>query len=259
MKFEQVNVDVKKAVKARLSLYIQENYPELYGERKRPMILICPGGGYEHVSVREEPVAFQFLAAGYHAAVLQYDVVGDGMEHPLPLLELAWTVAYIREHADAYAIDKDKIIVAGFSAGGHLAGCLGCFWAQDWFSKKTGMEKSSYRPNGLILAYPVITWGAYAHRPSFERLMGSQSSEELAMLLSLEKQVTDIPVRIPRYRLKIHSCLQGHCARQGYALSTMYSRRGFMACRLRRRRRRCLIKMRLNRSVSSGFRFAKIG
>ena len=192
MKFEQVNVDVKKAVKARLSLYIQENYPELYGERKRPMILICPGGGYEHVSVREgEPVAFQFLAAGYHAAVLQYDVVGDGMEHPLPLLELAWTVAYIREHADAYAIDKDKIIVAGFSAGGHLAGCLGCFWAQDWFSKRSGMEKSSYRPNGLILAYPVITWGAYAHRPSFERLMVTQSSEELAMLLSLEKQVTD--------------------------------------------------------------------
>ncbi len=65
MKFEQVKVEVKNAVKAKLSLYIQESYPQMYGDRKRPMILICPGGGYEHVSVREgEPIAFQFLAAG---------------------------------------------------------------------------------------------------------------------------------------------------------------------------------------------------
>lgn len=192
MKFEQVKVEVKNAVKAKLSLYIQESYPQMYGDRKRPMILICPGGGYEHVSVREgEPIAFQFLAAGCHAAVLQYDVTGDGMVHPLPLVELAWAVSYIREHADAYAVDKDKIIVAGFSAGGHLAACLGCFWNQEWLAQKTGLDKNSYRPNGLILAYPVITLGVHAHRQSFERLMGDQASDELAALLSLEKQVTD--------------------------------------------------------------------
>ena len=52
MKFEQIKVDVKDAVKARLSLYIQESYPQMYGDRKRPVILICPGGGYEHISVR---------------------------------------------------------------------------------------------------------------------------------------------------------------------------------------------------------------
>ena len=43
MKFEQIKVDVKDAVKARLSLYIQESYPQMYGDRKRPVILICPG------------------------------------------------------------------------------------------------------------------------------------------------------------------------------------------------------------------------
>ena len=192
MQFEKVKVEVENAVKAQLSLYIQESYPEMYGERRRPMIIICPGGGYEHVSVREgEPIAFAFLTAGCHAAVLQYDVSGDGMEHPLPLTELAWAVSYIREHADAYAVDKDKIVVAGFSAGGHLAACLGCFWDKQWLSQKTGMDKNSYKPNGLILAYPVITSGEHAHRDSFVRLMGSKASPELEALLSLEKQVTD--------------------------------------------------------------------
>ncbi|EOS52038.1 hypothetical protein C809_00797 [Lachnospiraceae bacterium MD335] len=192
MKFEQIKVDVKDAVKARLSLYIQESYPQMYGDRKRPVILICPGGGYEHISVREgEPIAFQFLAAGCHAAVLQYDVVGDGMEHPLPIMELAWAVSYLREHADAYAIDRDKVIVAGFSAGGHLAASLGCFWDRQWLSDLVCMSKSCYKPNGLILAYPVITSGEHAHEPSFARLMGKHASAGLTALLSLENQVTD--------------------------------------------------------------------
>lgn len=192
MKFENVKVETGGAVQASLSLYIQDSYPETYGERRRPMVLICPGGGYEHVSVREgEPVAFQFLTAGCHAAVLWYDVAGDGAEHPQELTELAWSVAYIREHADAYAVDRDKIIVAGFSAGGHLAACLGCFWDRDWLEKEMNLKRECYQPNGLILAYPVITSGAFAHRGSMENLMGSRRRDALEEELSLENQVTD--------------------------------------------------------------------
>ncbi|MCD8039269.1 MAG: alpha/beta hydrolase [Lachnospiraceae bacterium] len=191
MKFEKIKIEAEGAANAWLALYAQESYPETYGNRKRPLILICPGGGYEHVSVREgEPIALQFLAAGAHAAVLWYDV-GAGMEHPLQLMELAWAVSHIREHADDYAVDKDKIIVAGFSAGGHLAASLGCFWDKDWLSQAVGKDKGCYKPNGLILAYPVITFGSHAHRGSFEKLMGSKASDELAELLSLEHQVTE--------------------------------------------------------------------
>lgn len=192
MKYESVKVEVKGTVQAVLSLYIQDNHPETYGERKRPLVLICPGGGYEHVSVREgEPIAFQFLTAGCHAAVLWYDIAKQGVEHPQELKELAWSMTYIREHADEYAIDKDKILVAGFSAGGHLAASLGCFWDKEWLEKEMQMEKEQYQPNGMILAYPVITSGEFAHRGSFVNLMGSKASEALEKELSLENQVTD--------------------------------------------------------------------
>lgn len=70
MKTETIQVTVEGTVQASLSLYIQEDYPDTYGERKRPLVLICPGGGYEHVSVREgEPVALHFLTA---AVMRQY-------------------------------------------------------------------------------------------------------------------------------------------------------------------------------------------
>ena len=192
MKCETVKIEIAKSVQATLSLYIQDSYPEIYGERKRPVVLVCPGGGYEHVSPREgEPIALHFLTAGCHAAVLWYDISKQEVAHPQELLELAKATAYLREHADEYSIDKDKILVAGFSAGGHLAASLGCFWHEDWLEKETGLAKASYQPNGLILAYPVITSGEFAHRGSFVNLMGQEASPELEAKLSLENQVTD--------------------------------------------------------------------
>ncbi len=192
MTCKDVKIDIGNAVQARLSLYIQDNDIEMYGERKRPLVLVCPGGAYEFVCCREgEPIALQFLTAGCHAAVLWYDISVQGVAHPQELLELAQATAYIREHAEEYMIDKDKIIVAGFSAGGHLAASLGCFWHTDWLAQATGMKKEAYQPNGLVLAYPVITSGEFAHRGSFVNLMGANASQELEEQLSLEKQVTE--------------------------------------------------------------------
>lgn len=207
MKYEVIDMKIAHSVQATLTIYAHENYPQVYGERNRPMIVICPGGGYEHVSPREgEAIALQFMTTGAHAAVLRYDVSGQGAEFPQHLLELAASVAYVRKHAAEYCIDPDKILVAGFSAGGHLAASLGCFWKEKWLEElmqaETGATMKDYQPNGEILAYPVITSGEFAHRGSFVKIMGSEaeqgyaglSATELEEKLSLENQVTsDFP------------------------------------------------------------------
>lgn len=209
MKYEVIDMKIAHSVQATLTIYAHEDYQEVYGERKRPMIVICPGGGYEHVSPREgEAIALQFMTTGSHAAVLRYDVSGQGAEFPQHLLELAASVAYVRKHAAEYCIDPDKILVAGFSAGGHLAASLGCFWKEAWLEElmkqEVGATMKDYQPNGEILAYPVITSGEFAHRGSFVKIMGSEaeqgyaplglSATELEEKLSLENQVTsDFP------------------------------------------------------------------
>ena len=78
----------------------------------RPVIVICPGGGYEWVSEREaEPIALKFVGAGYHAVVLHYSVA-PAAHYPTALRQLAWTVAHLREHAAEYHIDPNKVVVA---------------------------------------------------------------------------------------------------------------------------------------------------
>ncbi len=183
---------------ARLVTYIQD-YSDALAMRERPLVLLCPGGGYAYTSDREaEAIALQFLAMGYHAAVLRYSCAPS--RYPTALLELASSVRLIREHAKEWHVEPDRLVVQGCSAGGHLAASYAMFWNQDWFREKAGVqdmdpEHQMLRPNGLLLCYPVITSGEFAHRGSFENLAGDlQSSEELLKHLSLEHQVSgDVP------------------------------------------------------------------
>ena len=173
---------------ADLYTYFLDNSIEMHINRKRPVVVICPGGGYAMTSDREaEPIAMQYLVRGYHAVILRYSV--EPARYPLALLQLAKSVAFLRKNAAEFHIDMNKIVLQGFSAGGHLAASLGVFWDKDWLAKETGLTAEQMRPNGLLLSYPVITSGTYAHHGSIENLMGTKKSKELEELLSLEHQV----------------------------------------------------------------------
>ena len=179
-----------KAVYYLLSeAHITQGHPQRM--KARPMVLIVPGGGYHMVCEREaEPMAMAFLNRGFNCAVVYYSV--DTAEFPTALVQLSQAVAYARENAADFNIDKDRIYLFGASAGGHLAASLGVFWDRDFLGEETGLSPGSIRPNGLVLAYPVITSGEKAHRNSFNYLL-KEKAEDKAMLdfVSLEKQVSE--------------------------------------------------------------------
>ena len=174
---------------ADLYTYFLDNSIEMHINRKRPVVVICPGGGYAMTSDREaEPIAMQYLAKGYHAVILRYSV--EPSRYPLALLQLAKSVAFLRKNAAEFHIDTNKIVVQGFSAGGHLAASLGVFWKTEELAKITEMDNQMIRPDGMILNYPVITSGEFGHEESFRNLLGDRY-EELKDQMSLEFQVTE--------------------------------------------------------------------
>lgn len=192
---------------AKLITYIQDDSAEI-GIHERPMIVVCPGGAYCMTSDREaEVIVFRMLAMGCNAALLRYSCAPSVF--PTALTELASSVKLIREHAKEWHIDPDKIIVMGFSAGGHLAASFGMFWNRKFLADRLGIgheEQKLLQPNGMILCYPVITSGEYAHKDSFKWLLGLMDQkempeklegfeeaypvDEMMERLSLEKQVS---------------------------------------------------------------------
>lgn len=174
---------------ATLTTYVIAHEKEMDKITRRPAVVICPGGAYRFCSTREsEPIARRFLAAGFQAFVLNYSV--RELPFPAHLLQAAKAVATVREHAEEWDIDPHKIIIIGFSAGGHLAASLGTLWNRDYVKNTLGYFHGEHRPDGMILSYPVITSGTFAHRGSFENLLLDRYSDALLEDVSLEKQVS---------------------------------------------------------------------
>lgn len=161
--------------------------------RRRPAVLICPGGGYWCCSPREgEPVALKFLSAGFHAFVLEYSTqtTAPGMAYTQPLLDISRAMCILRENADKWNVESDKITVCGFSAGGHLAASLGTMWDKDYIQNHPEITTGQNKPNALILGYPLITFGEHTAYGCFDSLAGKGAPNELKKELSLEFNVT---------------------------------------------------------------------
>ena len=138
-----------------------------------------------------EMVALQFVASGYHAAVLRYSVTPSVF--PTAILELGKSISIIRQYSEQWHVDADKIAVIGFSAGGHLTASYCCFWNKPFVAETLNVDSKMLRPNAMLLGYPVITTGEFAHCQSIKNLLGARY-EELKESMSLENQISaDVP------------------------------------------------------------------
>lgn len=165
-----------------LRLWAAPTPEEVSAHRRRPAVLILPGGGYEHLSQREsEPVALRFAARGWAAFVLEYSVAPA--RFPIPLREAGMAMRYIRERTAEFQVDPHMVAAVGFSAGGHLCGLLGTLFDSP---EVTDIAPGAVlRPDALGLCYPVaVSWGR-THAASFENLTGGDAL--LAERLSLDR------------------------------------------------------------------------
>ena len=143
-----------------LTTYIHDPHAELNIATRRA-IIVCPGGGYEFLSEREnEPIALQYFAAGLNVFILRYSVQEKAL-NDAPLIESALMVKHIREHAEEYHIDPAYVFITGFSAGGHCAAMCATLWNDPAVREALGIDRGEApegvnRPTASVLCYPVI-------------------------------------------------------------------------------------------------------
>ena len=140
-------------------------------------VVIFAGGGYACRAPHEGKGYAEFLRDnGICAFDVAYRVAPDSF--PAPLFDARYAVKWVRENAEKYGIDKNKIAVMGSSAGGHLAALVSTYTKPIGAAVVDNIE--DYLPNAQILCYPVIVNSVdnnYSHSGSYKNLLGEVTPE----------------------------------------------------------------------------------
>lgn len=117
-------------------------------------IIICPGGGYKILAIdlEGEEVAQWLTKLGYTVFLLKYSVPKKELE---ALNDLKRTIRIVRNDAEKYNININKIGVLGFSAGGSLSARASALYDKDTYSKIDAIDAISCRPDFSVLIYPA--------------------------------------------------------------------------------------------------------
>ena len=167
----------------------------------RSAVIVCPGGSYHHLGLKGEgnTTASWFSENGVTAFVLKYRTAESLYHHPAMLQDIQRAIQIVRENADQWDIDPNKVGVIGFSAGGHLVTMAGEFWQTHDEIAKLGIPCSvSLRPDFTVPVYPVVTMqDDIAHRWSRNSLLGKgkkNQTQERKNEFSMEMNVpADMP------------------------------------------------------------------
>ncbi|MEO6731809.1 MAG: alpha/beta hydrolase, partial [Ferruginibacter sp.] len=157
-------------------------------------VIICPGGGYSILAFDKEGtrVAEEFNKWGVTAFVLKYRLPDDSTnvdKSMAPLQDAQQAIKMVRANAAKWGIDRNKIGIMGFSAGGHLAATATTHF--NYKADAANTDTTSARPDFSILVYPVISFDStIAHGGSRNNLAGSHATAEKIKFFSNELQVT---------------------------------------------------------------------
>jgi acetyl esterase/lipase len=121
-------------------------------------VVIFPGGSYINLAGNLEgrQVADWFAVRGFRAFVLSYRLSSNGYLLPVPLLDARRAIQTVRARARDYFIDPNRIVVIGFSAGGHLAALAATQFVPGNPDADDTIDRASSRPDYLVLGYPWI-------------------------------------------------------------------------------------------------------
>jgi len=121
-------------------------------------VIVFPGGGYNALASIHEgrQVADWFTQLGFRAFILSYRLSRNGYLLPVPLIDARRAVQTVRGRAQDYHIDPNRIVVIGFSAGGHLAALAATQPVPGNPESDDPIDRVSSRPDFLVLGYPWI-------------------------------------------------------------------------------------------------------
>jgi len=169
-------------------------------------VIVCPGGSYCWLDEENEgdKVSEWLQANGITAFTLRYRTIGfgaffwhhrclfRGKQHPDMITDAQRALQWVREHAEEYHVNPERVGMMGFSAGGHLVMSTACFSGHDFLKAQGIGTEVSLRPAFVAPIYPVVTMRKpYVHKRSRRALLSEKRHHDPMMIdsLSLERHI----------------------------------------------------------------------
>jgi len=158
-------------------------------------VMLIPGGGYGFLAWDNEgeEQARWLNARGITAYILLYRLPGEGWANraTVPLQDAQRGLRLIRARAGQDRIDPARVMILGFSAGGHLAGSLATRHAERTYAPVDAADRLSARPDLAGLIYPVVSLAEpFTHEGSRDNLLGPNADLAARQRGSVERLVT---------------------------------------------------------------------
>jgi acetyl esterase len=165
------------------SLKMEMVYPaEMESGKNYPCIVFFFGGGWVNGSINQfRDQAEHLTKRGMVSFLVDYRVQSRQKTTPFESLKDAKSaIRYIRSRSAEFHIDKNSVVAAGGSAGGHLAAATALI---DDYNESTDDLSVSSVPNALVLFNPVIDNGPGGY--GFERI--GESYKKFSPLHNIKK------------------------------------------------------------------------
>lgn len=136
-------------------------------EMSRPAVVVCPGGGYQILArdLEGTEIARWLNSQGFVAVVLFYRVPG---KRDAAFQDVQRAVSLVRSRAQEFGVDRRRVGVLGFSAGGHLAARLAAGYATPTYARVDKADRFSCRPDFAMLIYPAYLMDKAIDQPATE-------------------------------------------------------------------------------------------
>jgi acetyl esterase/lipase len=209
--FAQENIPLWEGYKVNhgkqvtLTPYLAEN------NTSGPAIIVCPGGSYYWLDDETEgdgvakwlqsngisAFVLRYRAAGFGAFFWHHRVIFRGKQYPDMITDAQRALQWVREHAEEYKIDPNKVGMMGFSAGGHLVMSAACFKENNYLTANGIDTEVSLEPTFVAPIYPVVTMREpYVHKRSCRALLSEKRNHNETMIDSLSLEC-HIPADCP--------------------------------------------------------------
>lgn len=131
--------------------------------RSGAAMVICPGGGFNILAwdLEGTEVAEWLNTQGIAAFVLKYRVPTNAhsVKWEPPAQDAQRAIRWVRSQAEKYGIDKEKVGILGFSAGGCTAARATLHQNPTLYDPVDAVDEESAKPNLAVLIYPAYLVG----------------------------------------------------------------------------------------------------